>query len=98
MKASREMGDGLLRRRASDEGMGRERVMSAGRMLLLDRRATLGGGAVRTAGMACAGTRAAEMAGPRGAREGPMGAEAVRTPGVATPRTDGCAGARYGVG
>src|SRR6187402_3268761 len=60
----------LLRRRASVEGVIRERVTSEGPRRLLDKRAALGGGAVRTAGTAFAGTRAAEMAGPRGARDG----------------------------
>jgi hypothetical protein len=76
----------------------RERVTSEAPMRLLDKRAALGGGAVRTAGTACGGTRAAEMAGPRGARDAAIGAAALRTPGVAAVRREGAAGARYGVG
>lgn len=94
--ASREpagmRGDELLRRRASDPEGTRCRVTSAGAMRLLVRR-VLAGGAVRTAGSACAGTRAADMAGPRGARDGPMGGGAGRALGAAAVRREGCAGA-----
>ena len=93
-RAGARRGVGLLRSRASLVGVSRERVRSEGAMRLLAKRAALGGGAVRTAGTACAGTRAAETAGPRGAREAARGATAVRTPGVATVRWDGAAGAR----
>ena len=56
----------------------------------------LGEGAVRTAGMACDGTRAAVMCGPRGTLDGAIGAE--RTCGEDAGLTDGRAGAWYGVG
>lgn len=55
-----------------------------------------GEGAERTAGMACDGTCAADMCGPRGALDGPIGAE--RTCGAEAERCVGCAGAWYGVG
>jgi hypothetical protein len=60
------------------------------------KRAAFGGGAERLDGMACEGTRAAAMAGPRGAADGAMRAE--RPAGDAALRMLGCAGARYGVG
>ena len=91
-------GEELLRRRGSVVLVTRWRVPSTGAKRLGDKRCTLGGGAVRTAGTALGGTRAAETAGPRGAREGPTGGGAGRTPGVAAVRCEGCAGSWYGGG
>ena len=79
-------GEALLRARGSDAAGTRWRVASEGAKRLLLTRVTLGGGAVRSAGTAWDGTRAADSAGPRGAREALSGAGAGRTLGAEAVR------------
>jgi hypothetical protein len=84
-------GEELLRRRASEAAGARCREKSSAAMRRAERRIALGGGAVRTAGTALGGTRAADMAGPRGALAGATAAG--RTPGAAATCREGAAGA-----
>ena len=89
-------GDALLRMRASlvPENAWRENAGDA--ICAPESRVAAADGKVRDRGRACCGTRAADMAGPRGVAEGAMAAGL--TPGAEDVCTLGCAGAWYGVG
>ncbi|HYP89824.1 MAG TPA: hypothetical protein VEQ59_16765, partial [Polyangiaceae bacterium] len=86
----------LLRNGAAADVRNESRVAPAEVSRLPDKATALAGAEVRCDGMARAGTRAADIAGPRGAVVGAM--RAGRAAGPAAVRAVGWAGARYGVG